>query len=41
LAGEAGAILECLQMDAYGIPSSTESPQLLDWNVLYDCAPDQ
>jgi hypothetical protein len=41
LAGEAGAILECLQMDAFGAPSSTESPQLLDWNVLYDCAPDQ
>jgi hypothetical protein len=29
--------LECLQMDAYGIPSETESPQLFDWTVLYDC----
>jgi hypothetical protein len=34
-AGPAG--LQCLQMDAYGIPSESDSPQLFDWTVLYDC----
>jgi hypothetical protein len=28
---------ECLQMDAYGIPTTSDSPQLFDWTVLYDC----
>jgi len=31
----------CLQMDAYGTPAGTATPQLLDWNVLYDCRPNQ
>jgi hypothetical protein len=35
LAADAGR--ECLQMDAYGIPTATDSPQLFDWTVLYDC----
>jgi hypothetical protein len=33
-----GAGYACLQMDAYGIPDSTSSPELIDWTVLYDCA---
>lgn len=35
--GAAQAGRACLQMDAYGIPSSSDSPQLFDWTVLYDC----
>jgi hypothetical protein len=29
--------LPCLQMDAYGIPSGSTTPQIYDWKVLYDC----
>jgi hypothetical protein len=32
---------ECLQMDAYGVPSTTASPELIDWNVTYNCLPSQ
>lgn len=32
---------ECLQMDAYGIPTSSETPQLINWTLNYDCAPNQ
>jgi hypothetical protein len=32
---------ECLQMDAYGVPSKSASPQLLDWSVTYSCLPSQ
>lgn len=39
--GESGAMAECLQMDAHGTPASSASPELLDWNVLYDCPPNQ
>jgi hypothetical protein len=39
--GETLAIQECLQMDAHGTPSESASPELLDWNVLHDCVPDQ
>lgn len=31
----------CLQMDAYGVPSTTAGPQLIDWTATYDCAPSQ
>jgi hypothetical protein len=31
----------CLQMDAYGVPSTTAAPQLIDWTATYDCAPSQ
>lgn len=27
----------CLQMDAYGIPDASTTPQLDDWTILYDC----
>ena len=37
LGGAGPAGLECLQMDAYGMPSGSSSPQLFDWTVLYDC----
>jgi hypothetical protein len=39
--GEVDAMQECLQMDAHGTPSESASPELLDWNVLHDCVPDQ
>jgi hypothetical protein len=32
---------ECLQMDAYGVPSTSASPELIDWNVTYNCLPSQ
>lgn len=37
------ATYECLQMDAYGTPTSSgeETPQLIDWNVYYDCMESQ
>jgi hypothetical protein len=31
----------CLQMDAYGVPSTTAAPQLIDWTATYDCVPSQ
>jgi hypothetical protein len=37
LGGLPAATYPCLQMDAYGVPSTTESPELLDWVVTYDC----
>jgi hypothetical protein len=27
----------CLQMDAYGVPANSLSPELLNWTVTYDC----
>jgi hypothetical protein len=35
------ATAECLQMDAYGVPSETETPELVDWTVLHDCVPNE
>ena len=32
---------ECLQMDAYGVTSTTASPELIDWSVTYNCLPSQ
>jgi hypothetical protein len=32
---------ECLQMDAYGVPSTTDTPELIDWKVTYSCVPSQ
>ena len=37
LGGLPAATYPCLQMDAYGVPSTSETPQLLDWAVTYDC----
>jgi hypothetical protein len=28
-------------MDAYGVPSTSGSPELIDWNVTYNCMPSQ
>jgi len=39
--GGAGAWHGCLQMDAYGIPSATESPTLYEWEALFDCEPSE
>ncbi|HWO09527.1 MAG TPA: hypothetical protein VNN80_08605, partial [Polyangiaceae bacterium] len=39
--GDPDSRLACLQMDALGTPAAAATPELLDWNVLYDCAPDQ
>ena len=36
-----GAAYGCLQMDAYGVPTTTAAPQLIDWAATYDCAPSQ
>jgi hypothetical protein len=41
LGGLPAAGYECLQMDAYGVPSTTASPELIDWNVTYNCLPSQ
>lgn len=35
------ATYACLQMDAYGVPSATSAPTLLDWTVTYDCVPSE
>jgi fibro-slime domain-containing protein len=41
--GEPGVWLRCLQMDAYGYPSTPaySAPTLLEWTALYDCMPSE
>jgi hypothetical protein len=41
LGGLPAGAYECLQMDAYGVPTATASPELIDWSVTYNCAPSQ
>jgi hypothetical protein len=43
LGGQAGASPACLQMDAYGVPSTdgSSSPTLTDWTARFDCLDDQ
>jgi hypothetical protein len=35
--GGLAASKQCLQLDAYGTPDASNTPQLDDWTVLYDC----